>query len=350
MNKTVAILLTLFLCLTLLSCGKTEPLETEPTDMTTVTTTAKTTALTTTAPTILQTDPPLIAADFIFPGRFPVAFMINNTASARPQSGLDKAKLIYQMMTEGRTTRLLLLTDAEEGVIGPVRSARPAFLDLVAQHQAFYCYAGNYRVIEASSVVNDIRILDALKGHFGIFYRSDHRVAPHNLYTTMEKVYRAAERDRPPLMPNEPVEGLRAYHKFLPRDGGEAVTAVDYRFSGLSESFRYDPEKVCYFKYNNDTLLVDEQTKKALEIANIIILNRPHSLMPNGVHIKINWVDKGEAIYLTGGMKYDITWEKKSHTDPIVYRLDGEELIFNPGLTWVIVTDAQAQKSVMFHP
>ncbi|HZK28588.1 MAG TPA: DUF3048 domain-containing protein [Clostridia bacterium] len=350
MKRSAPLILLIIFLLFTMSCGAGEspPEETTEPTLTTTTTAPVTTAVFETEPT--ETQAPPISASLLFPDRYPVAFMINNTAAARPQSGLDKAKLIYQMMTEGRTTRLLLLTDAREGVIGPVRSARPAYLDLVAQHQAFYCYAGNYRVIEASPLVNKIRILDALKGHFGIFYRSDHRVAPHNLYTTMEKVYRAAEKDRPPLMPEKPVEGLHVSDEFVLPQGGEPIAELQYRFSGLKEKFQYDRDKTSYIKYNDGTALVDEQTRELVTIANIIVLYRPHGLMPNGVHNKINWVDKGEATYLTGGMKYDITWEKTSHTDPIVYQLDGEELILNPGLTWIIVVDDQARKTVAYLP
>jgi hypothetical protein len=54
------------------------------------------------------------------------------------------------------------------------------------------------------------------------------------------------------------------------------------------------------------------------------------------------------ATYLTGGKKHDITWDKASHTDPIIYYLDGEELVLNPGLTWVIVVDDQALATVVY--
>lgn len=348
MRKIILLFLILMLGTGLIACAREEPPREELTEPTLKITTTPTPTTTTIKTEPTETEPPPIETELMFPGRYPVAFMINNTAEARPQSGLDKAKLIYQMMTEGRTTRLLLVTDAEEGVIGPVRSARPAFLDLVAQHRAFYCYAGNYAVVKASPVVNQIRILDALKGHYGIFYRSGHRVAPHNLYTTLERVYAAAEKDRPPLMPKEPVKGLSNYSDFVLPNGGEPALELHYRFSGLLEMFRYDSSVNAYLKYNNDQLLVDEQSKQPLEVPNIIVLYRPHSFMPNGVHNKINWIDEGEATYLTGGRKYDITWKKTSHTDPIVYRLEGEELILNPGLTWIVIVDGQAMKTVEY--
>lgn len=350
MNKRLFVfLLSLILIFSLAACQKgdraeTEPSaeETDPPPVTTVTTTTEATSPTSTEP------PPKPEAKLLFPDRDPIAFMINNVAAARPQSGLAQAKLIYQLMTEGRTTRLLLLTDAQEGVIGPVRSARPAYLDLVAQHRAFYCYAGNYVVIEESPLVNDMRILDALKGDYGIFYRTDHRVAPHNLYTNMEDAYARAEKKYGSLKSADPAPGPRVRDQALWPPGGDAAAEIHYRFSALKESFRYDEDQQVYHKYNGDEVLVDEQTGEILEVANIIVLHRPHSFMPNGVHNKVNWIDQAEADYLTGGRKYRIRWEKTSHVGPLVYFLGDEELILNPGLTWIIVVDDSALATVEY--
>jgi len=347
MKRTVVLLLILCFTATLLSCGKNDSLESETIPTNPPLTPATETRIPPTEPVDTEPDPVADAA-LLFPDRFPIAFMINNVAAARPQSGLSKAKLIYQLMTEGRTTRLLLLTDAEEGIVGPVRSARPAYLDLVVQHQAFYCYAGNFVVIEESPHVNEIRILDALKGDYSIFYRTDHRVAPHNLYIKLENAYARAEKKFGSISPDEPVQGLRVRDQFTKPGVGERVTEIHYHYSQLKESFKYNADKQVYYKYNNDVLLADEQTGQALEIANIIVFHRPHSLMPNGVHNKINWVGEAEATYLTGAGKYTINWEKTSRTDPIVYYLDGQELILNPGLTWVIVVDDSALKTVEY--
>jgi len=284
----------------------------------------------------------------MFAERYPAAFMINNQTEARPQSGLSKAKLIYQMLTEGRTTRLLLLTDAQEGVVGPIRSARPAYLDLVAQEQAFYVHAGNYRVIAASPVKNDIKTLDALKGYFHMYYRTKHRKSPHNFYTTLENVYRNAKKAYGSVIPAEPVRGLYLQKEFVLPGGGEDVKSVSYNFSSLKEKFQYDAQTKSYKKYNNGQALVDEQTKKDLEVANIIVLHRPHGLMPNGIHNKVDWIGQGDATYLTGGKKYAITWSKDDHTSPLLYFIEGEELVLNPGLTWVIVVDDKALKTVSY--
>ena len=61
----------------------------------------------------------------------PYAVTVNNTAVAvKVQEGLNKAYLVYEIPTEGNTSRLLALyKDIEEDlVIGTIRSARHNFI------------------------------------------------------------------------------------------------------------------------------------------------------------------------------------------------------------------------------
>ncbi|NLC40143.1 MAG: DUF3048 domain-containing protein [Clostridiaceae bacterium] len=350
----LAVLMGLSLIMSLVSCSS-DPAETvaETTTAETTLTSTTTTGTSTTStitPTPTTTEPPPPEIDLLFPDRYPVAFMLNNSWEARPQSGLSRGKLIYQLMTEARVTRLLMVTDAEDGVVGPVRSARPAYLDLVAQHQAFYAHAGNFKVITASPVANYIRSLDALTGFYGMYYRTTHRVSPHNLYTNMETVYSWAEGSYGNIEPDKPVEGLKAYDVFVQPEGGEIAASLAYQYNVSKELFIYDETGGVYNKYNDGYTLADEQTGQALEIANIIVIYRPHGWMPNNVHIRVDWIAQGAgATYLTGGKKYAISWDKPSHTAPITYYLDGEELILNPGLTWILVVDDQALATIAYN-
>jgi hypothetical protein len=353
---TLLLVFALFVSVMLTACSGSDPAKTpeetitdtpSSTTMPSSTAAEQTTLETTPAPTTTEAEVVPPGAEYLFDKRVPIALMINNTANARPQSGLGQAKLIYQMMTEARTTRLLMFTDVEEGVLGPVRSARPAYLDLVTQYKALYTYAGNGRVIDASPVNHLIRRVDALGAAGRLFYRMSHRVAPHNLYIKAESIYSFSEK-RAPVELSEPLPGLMIRDAFVQPDGGEKAVRIDYQFKKPAESFRYNESEKKYFKYNGDTVLVDEITKKKVGVGNVFLINVPHGTMPNGVHVKIDWVSSGKALYFTGGQKYDVTWSKKSHSAPMVFKLNGETLVLNPGLTWIVVMDGQASKTVAY--
>ena len=67
----------------------------------------------------------LVASDIAT--RKPIAVVIENHPDARPQSGLNKADLVYETFAEGGITRFLAIFQTQEHKeIGPVRSARAA--------------------------------------------------------------------------------------------------------------------------------------------------------------------------------------------------------------------------------
>ncbi|MDE8721632.1 DUF3048 domain-containing protein, partial [Alistipes putredinis] len=61
----------------------------------------------------------------------PLAVVVNNHPKARPQSGLSKADIVIEALSEGPITRFLAIYQSEmPEAAGPVRSAREYFIDL----------------------------------------------------------------------------------------------------------------------------------------------------------------------------------------------------------------------------
>ena len=62
----------------------------------------------------------------------PYAVMINTHNAALPQSGLQNAYIVYELMVEGGITRMMaLFKDVDVDKIGSIRSARTQYLDYV---------------------------------------------------------------------------------------------------------------------------------------------------------------------------------------------------------------------------
>lgn len=73
----------------------------------------------------------------------PVAVMVSNQTQARPQTGLSKADIVFEMLTEGNVTRFMAIYQSEDPeVVGPVRSAREYFFELADNYDAIYTYHG----------------------------------------------------------------------------------------------------------------------------------------------------------------------------------------------------------------
>ncbi len=72
-----------------------------------------------------------------------VAVMINNHPKARPQSGLNKADIVYEILAEGDITRFLAVFQSEKPAnIGPIRSARDYYIELAKGFNALYIAHG----------------------------------------------------------------------------------------------------------------------------------------------------------------------------------------------------------------
>jgi len=127
-------------------------------------------------------------------GSRPLSIMVENSEGARPQSGLDKANIVYEVLAEGGITRFLAIyydQDAEE--VGPIRSARPYFVSKSLEHQAIYVHVGGSE--EAYNFIKEEKIDDINEFvDFEPFWRTTDRIPPHNLYTSTLKLRKEANK------------------------------------------------------------------------------------------------------------------------------------------------------------
>ena len=116
-----------------------------------------------------------------------VMVMINNAPQARPQSGLDSADIVYEVLAEGSITRLVgLYHSREPKVIGPVRSIRPYYIDIGSGFEAIMVHAGGSP--DALTTLKGMAHMDEIYNAGGFFWRENFRKAPHNLYTDLDRI------------------------------------------------------------------------------------------------------------------------------------------------------------------
>ncbi len=121
--------------------------------------------------------------------------IVENHSDARPQSGLDQADIVYEMVSEGSITRFLAVfywKSPEK--IGPVRSVRPAFTNIAKAYNSPLAHAGGSTAGLASVRTLGIENLDEIYNASRAFWRSSDRRMPHNLYTSAQRILDEAER------------------------------------------------------------------------------------------------------------------------------------------------------------
>ena len=270
----------------------------------------------------------------------PISVIIENAPAARPQSGLSKADIVYEIMAEGGITRFLAIYN--QGVadnVGPVRSARPYFVMKAAEHNAIFAHAGGS--VEAYVYMKEMNIdtIDEFK-FFQAYWRSKDRKAPHNLYTSVANLRNQAQR----LGYNKPIKGggfpVRTPQEALGTEDApqvEIVYAGDYRVK-----FSWDATKRVYRRYINDKPHTDSLNGQQVTTSNIIIQLTEQKVKDAEGRIEITFVGKGNGWILLDGKAAAIRWEKNSLGEKTRYNnADGRELKINPGSLWIEVVSTQ---------
>lgn len=126
---------------------------------------------------------------------YPVAVVIDNKHEARPWAGLSYAGLVFEAPVEGGITRFMAVYSSAREIekIGPVRSVRPYYVDWALGLGALIAHCGGSP--QALSIISsdaELRELDLDQFSNGFYYwRSGDRIAPHNLYTSSDRLSRA---------------------------------------------------------------------------------------------------------------------------------------------------------------
>jgi hypothetical protein len=301
--------------------------------------------LSTTTPTVVQST---ICADcirrqldgvYVDPDQAnlpPVAVMIDNHSEARPQSGINQASLVYEAEVEGYYTRLMVIFASGDKInkIGPVRSARPYFVDWAQELQAVYGHCGGSP--EALVDIEQKGLVDFDQFYNGpLFWRTDDRAAPHNIYTSSDNIYKFLAKKN---------VGMGNYIPWRFKDDSPANNSsssqpilINYKAGDFKISWQYDRENNDYIRYfqASPELTADNQEIKA---KNLIIQTVPATVIDNDLRLKMNDIGSGRATICLDGYCQPGSWSKADYSSRTKFSYDnGLEVSFNAGTTWIEV-------------
>jgi hypothetical protein len=278
----------------------------------------------------------------------PIMVMINNAPQARPQSGINKADLVYEVLAEGEMTRLLAVFHSQRPeVIGPVRSIRPYFIQLGVGIDAMLVHAGGSPDALNTLARSDYSHLDEIpNGRY--FWREKFRHAPHNLYTKPELIEQAM------LDKGIRMTGELPYFPFLPEDAeiteGEPATKVDLVFHSLNKAgFVYDAEKKKYMRLTEGKPHLDLTTDEQLSTTNLLVIAAKHRVLDSEGRRQVDVVGPGDGYLFQQGKAKKIKWKRaggviRAYEDSSMTK----EVPLLRGNTWVsIVPNAPAMTSYL---
>lgn len=285
----------------------------------------------------------------------PYAVSVNNTAVAvKVQEGLNKAYLVYEIPTEGNTSRLLALyKDVEEDlVIGTIRSARHNFIDFALESDAIFCCFGWSHYAEDDMKSGSIDYFQGLFG--GPFYRKnpENLASEHTAYTSISKLDSAVKSKGMRTTSNNSI--LLNYNvsdvDLSSTQNNKVANTVTIPYGAAPQiaSFKYDEETKMYTRYENGNKCVDHNTNEAVTTKNIIVEKINYDMCDDNYYWNLYTIGSGEGYYITNGYAVPITWSKsdRSSKTKYVYKagtiidgkdVGGQEISVSDGRTWIEV-------------
>ncbi len=313
------------------------------------------------------------------------AVMVNNITVARPQRGLSKAQMLFEIKVEGGITRFMPVfndyNDIEE--IGPVRSGRDQFFQLILPWQALYIHEGEsvfmteyaknyeYGLLNNTDAANGYRDYDRVNWQ-GLSYGNG-LSKEHTMYTSGENIAKYISdmdvdmnrtynstffnfvdyRDENPVrdLTNSPDSAYSDKYGPVVQDG--EYVAITHSAS-YKTRFLYDEATTTYKMqqyYSTDGSwrdTIDEEYDEQLAFTNLVILYTDFEAYPGDSHDiqDVEYGNGGIGYYCYGGKIEKIYWQKGTPLEALrLYYLteDGqcsdEQLPVNIGKSYVAVVD-----------
>lgn len=290
----------------------------------------------------------------------PIAIMIDNNVGNNSHAGLQESYLNYEIIVEGGLTRIMaIFKDKDVSLIGPVRSSRHYFLDYALESDSIYTHYGwstyAQNDIKALSVNNINGLYDSAP-----FWRDKTISAPHNVFTSIEKIYNYAETKKYEKISNnwkllnyttdivdlaKPIETKTVTNEETGKKekveikNSELITAntVTIPYSNHQvRSYTYDAARQVYLRFMNASAHIDKTTGQQLHYKNIIIKKVSNTSLDSYGRQDLNTTGTGDGYYITNGYALPIKWTKTARSGKTIYTYsDGSKVKINDGNTFI---------------
>jgi hypothetical protein len=261
------------------------------------------------------------------------AIIIENSPDARPQSGLKQSGVVYEAIAEGGITRFLTLHQQDKPqLIGPVRSLRPYYVDWLAPYNASVAHVGGSAVALAEIRNGSYRDIDQFFNG-GSYWRSTDRYAPHNVYTSFERL--------------DALNASKGYTTssftgFSRVDGKPAevptATSISIGISGplYNSTYAYDKASNTYLRSQAGEPHLDREDGQIAPSVVIALKVDMSRIFEDGYRENITTIGSGGAVIFQNGVAQEVTWHKPDRNTGITFTdAEGKDVPLVRGQTWI---------------
>lgn len=273
------------------------------------------------------------------------SIQIENSPDARPQSGLYDAGIVFEAIAEGGITRFnALFLETKPVYIGPIRSVRPYYVDLMLPFDPSFVHAGGSA--QGLAKVRKLKVKDIDHGaNADAFQRISSRYAPHNLYSSMGALDKVSKRR------GYNKSTFTSWPRLIREAPADKVTAgqINFYISGplYDVQYNYDKDSNSYKRRMAGQPHMDEKAKKQIKPKVVIALIM--KFHQNGIYSVYKTTGSGQMFVFQNGEVIKGKWKKSGSRQQFKFTDNkGRTIRLNPGQTWVTLLKSSGE--VKFSP
>lgn len=269
-----------------------------------------------------------------------VAVKIDNHWNSRPQSGLEKADAVFEMVVESGITRFIaLFHHSDSDWVGPMRSARPTDWTLVKPLNGVLLISGGQPWITRQFPNNGV----ALIGDLGppLTNRWRQRRAPHNLYVNTYEARRVSEERR--LDPDPPPQLFPRGPFSAPEWAGAASIFFDWSDT-MDATWSWDGARYVRTVEGQPHRWQDREGtvtgQITADVLVVLMAGRYRACPSGGGSCVPAWRTVGEnrAVVFAEGRYTEGRWQRSDAGDWFtVTDQAGNQIIVPPGRMWIMI-------------
>ena len=259
-------------------------------------------------------------------GRPALTVKVDNAdfGGVRPQTGLDRADVVYEERVEGDYTRFAAIFQSQvPAEVGPIRSVRSMDPDLITPIGGVFAYSGGVQANVDKLLQAPVNSVDESAAGDAMF-RVDTNEAPHNLFGRGQAL---VDKGGQPVPPPPLFEYLGEGETFA----GEPIAACTVGFTaGYAPTYTYDAATRSWKRdIAGEPFVMSDGTQIAP--ANVIVQFTEYTGGGEG-----NILGEGDAWIFSDGQLVRGRWVRPAIEQPAQY-VDGfgQPLKLLPGTTWV---------------
>jgi len=271
------------------------------------------------------------------------AIMIENSTDARPQSGLKQGEVIYEAIAEGGITRFLVLYQQNKpGLIGPVRSVRPYYVEWYAPWNASMAHVGGSSKALKEIRNGSYRDIDQFF-NANTYWRASDRYAPHNVYTNFKRL--DALNKKKGYKTSNPKGFLREDTKKAAKITARTIN-VHISSAAFDSSYRYDTKRNYYVRSQGGAKHVDREKGTITPKVVVVLDVKERTVFEDTYRQVITTTGSGKATIFQDGEVIKATWKRDSKKSQIqFFDAKGKEVALARGQTWITAIPSEGSVS-----